>query len=537
MSRNQFDAVLTRTVRNLPETGLDPLLFEYKITCEGVEHVAVFQSAEYASKSLLFKALIAQIGRTPPDKQIALARLEAATSQEAPVTIRTALTGWRTLDKGDRVFVTPGRTFGASSREVEFANSPTGIGSEGQIGSCVGTIEGWNDRIGSILRQSSAGITLVGAVLSAPLLHLRPQKETFVLNMAGMSTIGKTTLLKGALSIQGNPHFASPETTNQGLRELAGEHNHLVLAFGDLNQLTPAARKQVLHRVIYEVTSGDSRIVSKSVRAKLPSFSYRTIIFTSAERPSSELSLLDRRQEFGASVRCFDLTPPLPEPRYFLDRLSPDESRTPKEMMDAIPVAVQQEHGEVLRAWTKWIAQQDGAAISAKFDQESKSLAAQLGLTDGLSCRIADAFGFMCGALLLARKAGTLSWTKKEIREGIQQSLSAVLSRAQAAADIDPVDALRRACESEGAVIELGQVATAVRERWIAVHDPDRGLLLSPSKLQKVIGPTLAKQAIEALAAQGKVRDGAVQQRDLPGMRPRLIILDPVVLRPFAHSG
>lgn len=530
MSRNQFDAVLTRTIRNLPETGLDPLLFEYKIVCDGVEYVAVFQSAEYASKSLLFKALIAQIGRTPPDKQIALARLEAATSQEAPVTIRTGLTGWKTLDCGDRVFVTPGRTFGALNNEVEFADSATGIGSERQIGSCVGTIEGWNDRIGSIMRQSSAGITLVGAVLSAPLLHLRPQKETFVLNMAGMSTIGKTTLLKGALSIQGDPHFASPETTNQGLRELAGEHNHLVLAFGDLNQLTPTARKQVLHRVIYEVTSGDSRIVSKSVKAKLPSFSYRTIIFTSAERPSSELSLLDRRQEVGASVRCFDLTPPLPEPRYYLDRLSPDEGRTPKEIMDSIPVAVQQEHGEMLRAWTRWISNQEEAAISAKFVQESTSLATHLDLNDGLSCRIADAFGFMCGALLLARKAGVLSWTKKEIREGIQQSLRAVLDRSQVSAEIDPVAALRRACEREGAVIGKDQVATAARERWIAVQDPDRGLLLSPSKLQKVIGAALVKQAIEALTAQGKVRDATLQQRDLPGMRPRLIVLDPGVL-------
>lgn len=530
MSRNQFDAVLTRTIRNLPETGLDPLLFEYKIICDGVDYVAVFQSAEYASKSLLFKALIAQIGRTPPDKQIALARIEAATAHEAPVTIRTGLTGWRTLGDGGRVFVTPARTFGALNKEVEFADSARGIGSESQIGSCVGTVEGWNDRIGSVMRQSSAGITLVGAVLSAPLLHLRPQKETFVLNMAGPSTIGKTTLLKGALSIQGAPHFASPETTNQGLRELAGEHNHLVLAFGDLNQLTPTARKQVLHRVIYEVTSGDSRIVSKSVKAKLPSFSYRTIIFTSAERPSSELSLLDRRQEFGASVRCFDLTPPLPEPLNYLDRLSADESRSPKEIIDSLPVTVQQEYGEVLRAWTWWIANQDEVSISAKFTKESKFLATYLDLSDGLSCRIADAFGFMCGALLLARKAGVLNWTKKEIRRGIQQSLSAVLSRTQVAADIDPVDAFRRACQREGAVIDLDQVATATRESWIAVEDSDRGLLLSPSKLQKVIGADLVRQAIEALTAQGLVRDATLQQRDLPGMRPRLIVLDPGAL-------
>jgi hypothetical protein len=530
MSRNQFDAVLTRLIRNLPETGLDPLLFEYKILCDGVDYVAVFQSAEYASKSLLFKALIAQIGRTPPDKQIALARLEAATAHEAPVTIRTGLTGWRTLGCGNRVFVTPARTFGALNREVEFADSATGIGSESQIGSCAGTIEGWNDRIGSVMRQSSAGITLVGAVLSAPLLHLRPQKETFVLNMAGMSTIGKTTLLKGALSIQGDPHFASPETTNQGLRELAGEHNHLVLAFGDLNQLSPTARKHVLHRVIYEVTSGDSRIVSKSVKAKLPSFSYRTIIFTSAERPSSELSLLDRRQEFGAAVRCFDLTPPMPEPLYYLDRLSADESRTPKEIMDSIPFAVQQEHGEMLRAWTRWISKQDEAAISAKFIRESALLSRDLDLTDGLSCRIADAFGFMCTSLLLARRAGVLNWTKDEIREGIQQSLSAVLARSHVSAEIDPVTALRRACEREGAVIEMDQVAAAAPESWIAVQDPERGLLLSPSKLQKVIGAVLVKQAIEVLTAQGKVRDTALQQRDLAGRRPRLIILDPGVL-------
>jgi len=314
MSKYDFMAVLNRRFLNQLETGRPPIEFEMGIDCEGTHFSAVFSSKDLASPAQTYRVLIEQIGRTPPDRRIALQQIETATGQHAPTTIRTSISGWREENERWAMFVTPCRTWGDNDRKVEFVGSATGVDTKDLIGSCAGDVKSWNDQIGDILRQSSAGVVLVGGVLCASLLTLRKQKETFVMNMAGVSTTGKSSLLAGALSIQGPPRFASPETTLQGLRELGAEHNHLVLAIGDLNQLSPAARKAMMHRVSYEVTSGDSRVVSRAVQEKLHPVSYRTIVFTSAERQSSEIGMLDRKKEVGAAARCFDLTPLLPAP-------------------------------------------------------------------------------------------------------------------------------------------------------------------------------------------------------------------------------
>jgi hypothetical protein len=527
MTKSEFTATLIRRLRNTPETGRDPIQFVLEIMCGGVTSNAIFGSKDLASPAQTQRVLIDQIGRAPPDRRIALNMIEAATGQDAPTTVCTSISGWREDDQRWLMFVTPHRTWGDNDRTIEFVASSAGVAHDQSIGACAGDVASWNAEVGDILRQSSAGIVLAGGVLSAPLLPLRMQKETFVLNMAGTSTTGKTSLLSGALSIQGPPRYASPETTLQGLRELGVEHNHLVLAVGDLNQLSPPARKAMMHRTSYEMTSGDARIVSKSVQEKLFPTTYRTIVFTSAERQSSEIGLLDRSKEVGAAARCFDLTPLLPAPMGYFDRLNADDGRGPKELVEAITNAVSRSHGEVLKAWTRWLATQNRSDLQAKLAREASRLIESEELDDALSMRIADAFAFMGAALILARKAGVLTWSKAEIRDAIRTSLRAVLERVKERPKLDPLLALRMALRKDGAVVEIAAVGKTDKEDWLGVNDPKRGLLVDQKRLKTFMGVSFYREIRTALSAENLLREQRAKQVEIGGKRTYVLILDP----------
>lgn len=530
MSKSDFTATLIRRLKNAPETGRDPIQFVMEITCEGVVSTATFGSKDLASPAQTQRVLIEQIGRAPPDRRIALNMIEVATGQNAPTTLCTSVSGWREEDQSWIMFVTPHKTWGDNDRAIEFVASSAGVAHDQNIGACAGDLASWNAEVGDILRQSSAGIVLAGGVLSAPLLLLRKQKETFVLNMAGTSTTGKTSLLSGALSIQGPPRYASPETTLQGLRELGVEHNHLVLAVGDLNQLSPQARKAMMHRASYEMTSGDARVVSKSVQDKLFPTTYRTIVFTSAERQSSEIGMLDRSKEVGAAARCFDLTPLLPAPKGYFDRLNAEDGRDPKELVEAMTSAVSRNHGEVLKAWTRWLAMQDRSDLQAKLAREASRLIESEELEDALSMRIADAFSFMGAALILARKAGVLNWGKAEVRDAIRTSLRAVLERVKDRPKLDPLLALRMALRKDGAVVKIDAAGDMNNEDCLGVIDPKRGLLVDQKRLKTFMGVSFYREICAALSAENFLREQKGKQVEIGGRRTYVLILDPAVL-------
>lgn len=526
MSHSIFSATLLRRIINLPDTGLDSPEFEILVSDGDAQTTCVISAQDLVTPQKLLSSLIRQTGRAPSDKRSAVAQIERATRATAPETIRTAVSGWRDLPDGSsRCFVTPARTFGARSREFEFSVAPGRPADSQIVGAKRGKLEAWKKEVGSLLELSSAGITLAGACLAAPLLPFHESKETFILLMSAESSKGKTSLLCGALSIQGRPVFPSPETTDQGLRELGAERNHLVLPVGDLNQIAPTPRKQFLHRLMYEVTSGDERYVSRLVRGKLPPVSYRTIVFCASEVPSTTLALADRSLEAGALARCFDLCA---DEDGYCDRMRRSDERTPAQLMERLQWASERNYGVVLPTWTRWLARHSHSELESAVRRERERFVAMTGAVGGLELRIARSFGFIAAALIMAKEADVISWRSRNILDAVMRSYTGAIAAGKVSAPQRGKDALLTALRAPGAIVNLNDegVVGKNQEGWFGLRTEDDGgdkLYLRKSALRGAIGSAMLTDALKTLGAEGHIPQGPAHQLRVGAERLRLV--------------
>jgi len=192
--------------------------------------------------------------------------------------------------------------------------------------------------------------------------------------------------------------------------------------------------------------------------------------------------------------------------------------------------AIGDSHGEMLRNWTKWLKEQDRVELEATLMREATLTIESEKLDDGLSMRIADAFSFMAGALILARKAGLLKWSKEEIRSAVRTSLRAVLDRVKDRPQLDPLAALRAALQQEGALLKVTSAEEGTSMNWLAAIHPEHGLLVRSKRLRQVLGAEYAKSIHKALAEAGQLRRPEAEQIDVGGNRPRVLIVDPKFL-------
>lgn len=505
-------------------------------TSQGHHHSVEVDPVELQRPAAVIAKAINQTALYPLDETALGAQVRASTESNPPMVTMTTVSGWK--DRGAaRAFVTPGRSFGPGRGSYRYASSEDHASGGGQLGSVRGNLKGWRKHVGRYLEMSTAGRVLLGAVMAAPLLRLANIPESWIMLLCGGSTSGKSTLLAGVASFQGAETTINPRTSERRFTELAARHNDLLMPVGDLSQLPKGDRRQVLHRLTMDSTSGAGRSVSRAVRGSLPDLTFTTIAAASAEHSSVEIAREAGVPRLpGEQVRCFDLPPG--KEGYF--------DRTGRSGLAADVIAgrinegVVEHYGAGLRAWINWLAEQDEARLVKRLNVRVDRFvrkASSSGPLCALEARAARKFGLIYAALAMGREAGIVGISTGNALKACRKAFRSAMSAAAASDPEAALKALKSALTAKHAMIKTYQGEKTVQRQirkhpdWLAIETTRKGrpaIGLHLPSTRKRLGRCVAEVAIGELQARGllsREKGIARWQKKLPGLRTKVRLL------------
>ena len=160
-----------------------------------------------------------------------------------------------------------------------------------------GTLQQWIEQIGRLCMGNSR-LALAVALAFAGILLRVIEQESGGFHFQGLSSIGKTTLLRIAGSVLGGGEkgfIRSWRATSNGLEAVAELHNDSLLCLDELGQVAP----EEAGRVAYMLANGTGKTrMSKEIRVR-PSMDWRLVFLS-----SGEISLADHMMSAGRQVHA-----------------------------------------------------------------------------------------------------------------------------------------------------------------------------------------------------------------------------------------
>ena len=128
--------------------------------------------------------------------------------------------------------------------------------------------------------------------------------------------------------------------------------------------------------------------------------------------------------------------------------------------------------------------------------------------------RAARKFGFLYGALRIARYAGILDWSRADIREALMRSYEIAMRNAPTETSVEAVDELRSALLEPGAIVS--EEDANEDPNWLGIRTQCKRqpvIGLSETAVADTIGRYRAKLAFAALEQAGQLKIGRGQHR------------------------
>jgi hypothetical protein len=528
-----------RLVHYAPDAGGPKAVYELRFkTSQHRSLVVEVDSANLTQPREVVKKAVNERGIFPAQVDDLCAQIEECRRAVVPDVTRTVITGWRG-GEGERAFVTPAATFGPAKSRYEFATAEDHVAPESQVGVVKGDLLGWRRAVGKYLEMSSTGQVLLGAALAAPLLKSAGLSESCIFLLAGRSTSGKSTLLKGVSSFQGSAAPANPGNSDRRFIELAAKHNELLFVVGDLSQCNVPDRRRVIHFLAMDTTSGQGRGVSRAVKKTVPDLHFTTIAALSAEGTSTEIAAgAGVRQLIGETVRCFDLVPG--RKGYFDAR---PKKLKPEIVAQRINDGADQQHGSGLEAWVNWLSGKSVKWLQSRVGKLIDEFVCNVdpkGLLSSVERRAARKFGLLYAGLVLGRKARITRLPKTQLFRSVRRCFRRSMASNAAEAPEAALVALKAALKAPGAVLpsyqggERVKAAVASNPDWLAIDTKRNGkrmIGLRASAVRKVLGDRRAKVALDKLVQTGCLTSPSGEdrwQKKVPGAgKIRLLELQP----------
>ena len=435
----------------------------------------------------------------------------------------TSRTGWHDVN-GKECFVTPQYSVPASSR-VKLDSSSTSDHVISAVGQCKGSLKGWRKKVQPILGQSSFGIAFIAANYAATLLRSSPLTEDFCIMLVGESSIGKTSIQKGAQSVSGRAgqeFISSPDQSGRGFDETAVSHNDMVYPIEDIGRAASAEKSGFVKRLTYQATGGGGRRIAHSARSQfgLPLLQYRTITTVTSNQTFENLTFdLPRRRVPADAVRLLQLE--VLEGDVF-DMRSPSEGRDGTSLVADLQSGYLAHYGWPMRRWLEWLVAQSPqirrSKVAQYLNEFKKSLANSP--SSGYEVRVADKVGLLYAALIMAKEAKVCGWSKQRIKTGLNKVFVASLSQVRPEAIGKLYDALEALLANESLSPEKSTLPR--RDRNVDFSYPAlKGLSengvsfigLHPANLKATLGPQRAESLISSLIAGGHVKDQKTSKR------------------------
>lgn len=199
------------------------------------------------------------------------------------------------------VFVTPTQSIGQSTEKIVFQNT----NAIEPAFSSSGTAVEWRDSIGRLAAGNSRLVFAI-SIAFAPMLAKLVGEDSGGFHFRGASSSGKSTALKVAASVWGNPQAYCRlwRTTSNGLEGLAALHNDGLLILDELSQLDPREAGEAA----YLLANGQGKTrASRSGTVKQSSKWSLFFLSAGEESLTSRMAKTGQRSNAGQEIRLADI--------------------------------------------------------------------------------------------------------------------------------------------------------------------------------------------------------------------------------------
>lgn len=267
-----------------------------------------------------------------------------------------------------------------------------------------GDLSTWLDAVNKIALKSPIARLAIFASFAAPTLSLFGF-PSFIVDLSGETSRGKTMLLRACASIWGNPDEASEDsflktwdTTRVGVERTAATLNNLPVILDDTKR---APNERILRDVIYNFTAGHSK-GRGSIKSLQTYRHWRTVLLSSGEQPITACS-----GDGGTRARVLTA--------WFSESPFGDEDGSAQLVADTWRV-VRGNYGVAGRRFVEFLVSEDGARAVAKIKDGIEGIrgawiervaAEEDGAARGVLSRVAEYMTAIdCAAILVERCFG-----------------------------------------------------------------------------------------------------------------------------------
>ncbi len=310
--------------------------------------------------------------------------------------------GWH-----EDLFVTASQTIGNSAEKIVFQNSHT-IDSAVSVS---GTVDNWRESIGQLAIGNSRLVFAISAAF-APALAKIAGEDSGGFHFRGASSSGKSTALKVAASVWGNPQAYCRlwRSTNNGLEGLAALHNDGLLILDELSQMDPREAGEAA----YLLANGQGK-TRASRHGTVKSSSRWSLFFLSAGEESlmSLMARAGQKTNAGQEIRLADVEADAGLNMGIFETIH--NQLSPATMALSLKEYSSKYYGAAGMAWLqKVVSNQQSIAISIADTMQEFVDSAVLSDSTGQIIRVARRFALVAAAGELASQYGLTGWEEGE---------------------------------------------------------------------------------------------------------------------------
>jgi putative DNA primase/helicase len=332
-----------------------------------------------------------------------LIRYLNSTTTDTRVTILPS-TGWHDV-AGKKTFVLPGVTDGSRLPVIV-------AGAAVSPYAAAGTLAEWQDSVARLAAGHNRAMFAIATAFAAPLLE-PTGADSGGFNLRGLSSIGKTTLLRAAASVwgRGDEHgiIRTWRATGNGLEGTAALYSNMLLP---LDELGVAGAKEV-GDTVYSLASGiGKQRAQRDGSPRAPNI-WRVMILS-----TGELTIPDKIREAGGRVRAgqevriLDIEADAGRGFGVFDHAGAEAE--PEKLTTAIKTAAITYYGTAGPAFVAAIEAEGLTEIASMVRDAQDAIAARIApaARNGQVLRAARRFALVSAAGELAIQLGVLPWTQ-----------------------------------------------------------------------------------------------------------------------------
>jgi uncharacterized protein (DUF927 family)/phage/plasmid primase-like uncharacterized protein len=289
----------------------------------------------------------------------------------------------------------------------------------------VGTPDEWRTEVAGLAQGNSRLVFSLCVAFAAPLLELTGE-DSGGFHLRGSSSTGKTTALRLAASVCGNPtrYVRTWRATANGLEGIAAVHNDGLLVLDELHQIDP----QQAGEVAYMLANGQGKARASRTGTARTAQAWRLLFLSSGEQSlSARLASIGKSSTAGQEVRLADIPADAKQGMGVIEELHGLASSA--ELIARLTEGFSRFHGAVGRQWLDVLAR-DRAALLGSLRENLDAVTAELAGTDasGQVRRVARRFALAALAGDLASGYGLTGWPAGEALAAARTCFAAWLS-------------------------------------------------------------------------------------------------------------